>query len=838
MAGELQGTKAQVATAGTAFGACEMDTADNLNLRFKDAVAGTKTLSELLNTVASHSVAGHSDLGTDFATQYYNAARLQAYLNTAANAAQIYHPADALSNGNLSAHVQDARLHQQVPKFVLRVAKSGQTYSTIQAAIDAIPTSGADSPSATQWYEIQVSPGTYAELVTMNKQFVQITGMGSRITRIRVDNTGTPSSNPLKFTASNTLVRDVKVESLNPSGGSNPAIVVNTGLSNVRVEDCWTHTPGAYGLLVQSGGSSIAVERSYHTSDTGAAVMVQGPVQFDLCLFDPGSTTAVALAVQSCTNVFVRRSRVEGATSILELLDATVTLEDMVASGTSPGMYVTNVSNTASTVTWVRTPGIDTATASNGTVTANQTTSEAIRTSGNVLIDWAVERSLKAGYGVNGTIPALADTIDATDHFFGRKLTTPALCGVAGHIMQIGDESTPGAGGPHTVSGVRVFLQALCTGKFLEWASRSSGVDTVLGYIARDGSVVARGVDASSATTATSADFNGSKFGATATHTSGAMAQLNGAVFNAPSESGAGTVVDAVAARFKAVAGVGTSKNLSALFEGATEFTGLLSANGEIVLPNGTASTNRVRVGSGYIYGDANTLSYKGVGYHDFNGSVYFHASTNADLAAANRNLSISPDSQANYNFRAYYNATVANRNVWIGPRLLVSNSIAAATSGATHQVGGTGNGLGYLSGADHYDCEVLECQKGGGDTIVVGDWCRFNSTAMSSNKPFVRRYDSEINLNFAGVAIAVSGNNITIARKGICKAFMLDATIGATIFPDHAGGGGTFYNGTTGLGPSINGYQITFGTALEAYSPGAAALKWVYVQPLSPTYF
>lgn len=483
MSGEIIGTVFQATTDGVTFGGCNVGTDDDLNAFIEDAENGKKTLSDILANVPAHAIGDHSDLATDFAPQYLDEARLTTFLNTTANAGEIGTPADALANLTLADHVQDARLHQQVPKFVMRVAKSGQTYDTIQAAITAIPTVGADAPSATQWYEIQVSPGTYVEAVTLDKQFVQITGMGSRITRIQFDNTAAPTTYPLLIAANNTAVRGILVKSTNVSVGANPALVISNAVSTVRLEDLETYTPGGYSLSVGTGTSGIMSVRCYFQAAVGQGVRLQGNADFDWCEFSGN----YALRAEASVSASVRRSKVTAALFIVQLLDATlVRLEDVICSSTSTGMYTTDVSNTASTVSWNRTWGLDGSTVTAGTVTANQTSSDAITSDGDVNVNWTQPHTSKMGFGTDGSYVTVPGSYDAVDHQLVRRMD--AGSDLEGCVQEILDDSV--VGGTNSVVVQRVGRNVAGTGRIVEWFSRDGGVDTVLAYVDNDGTVV------------------------------------------------------------------------------------------------------------------------------------------------------------------------------------------------------------------------------------------------------------------------------------------------------------------------------------------------------------
>lgn len=121
--------------------------------------------------------------------------------------------------------------------------------------------------------------------------------------------------------------------------------------------------------------------------------------------------------------------------------------------------------------------------------------------------------------------------------------------------------------------------------------------------------------------------------------------------------------------------------------------------------------------------------------------------------------------------------------------------------------------------------CQVMLCTKDGGDTVQNGDWLKWDG--WDGTKPKVERLDT-ISRPCAGVAVAVSGNNVTVCIGGVCDAKVDADTIFGAFSPGmHVtpnSDGGVLHVGMPG--PSATSNELILGTALEALGSGSGTIK------------
>jgi pectin methylesterase-like acyl-CoA thioesterase len=138
---------------------------------------------------------------------------------------------------------------------VVDVAKSGARFSSIQAALASITDN-----SAANRYVVRVSPGTYAETITM-KPYVDIEGSGEKTTRITF--TGSASTNTGTVVgANNAELRSLSVEN---TGGSAYAIAIYTNGAS----------PGLLNVTATGAGASTANFGVYNTNSSPAMTNVR-----------------------------------------------------------------------------------------------------------------------------------------------------------------------------------------------------------------------------------------------------------------------------------------------------------------------------------------------------------------------------------------------------------------------------------------------------------------------------------------------------------------------------------------------------------------------------------
>lgn len=132
-------------------------------------------------------------------------------------------------------------------KNVITVAKANGDFSNPVSAIDSIPTSGPDIPSATNRYLIVIGPGEYniGKLGIVMKEWVSIQGSGREATRITGGiSTDTPDeSSAIVVGASNASLTDLCIE--NTGGNEYSFAIYNIYASaSPRIERVNAHAEG------------------------------------------------------------------------------------------------------------------------------------------------------------------------------------------------------------------------------------------------------------------------------------------------------------------------------------------------------------------------------------------------------------------------------------------------------------------------------------------------------------------------------------------------------------------------------------------------------------------
>jgi hypothetical protein len=434
MAGSVKCAKVEFGTGGTypspATVHATVDGSGNLVLTDVANSSGL-TLTELAAGIGVHAIDGeyHTGVDGDFATQYYNITRLKAFLNDSGNSDEIGIASDVGGNVLLSTHVADATIHGSSAKFILEVAKDGKPYTTIQSAIDAVPTTGPDAASATQRYDILIYPGVYTEDVALNKDYTSLRGSGSQ------DNT-TITSSTVGKPALTITGNACSIHSLTAKHTAGVAVKLSAAAT---LRDCtlWGAGAGAgiavttdtYSEAIISHCFLIGILYALYVSDEGGAT-----VEFSTLSATGAGAYIGVVAAGNFTYCYLY-----GGTKALSIKDTTATLRHCVYP-TGESQYVVSgaAGNTTSAVviepTFMSAP-IDPAGAGTVTVTANTHTDSAT-------ITWPSQNDgLSVGYGANG--------VDATG----------ALSGYDSYFVRRANGATG-----HASSGAIVCIEDVCTG--------------------------------------------------------------------------------------------------------------------------------------------------------------------------------------------------------------------------------------------------------------------------------------------------------------------------------------------------------------------------------------
>lgn len=586
---------------------------DGSNLKFKDAIAGTKSLTEL-SVGGVTDVSGLTGLNTDFATQYHNLARLVAYLADAANAAGIGIPADVAGNANLAAHIADVRIHHRRSPRVYEVG-ADLPYPTLQAALNAI----ALAAEPTLPKIVRIHEGTYSGSVTVNVANTHIVGVDRDaciVTSAQVDG-GAPWGT-IDVQANGCSVQNLTVKNTGSGGDNhwNCLMVGGSGstpvITSFRANNCsFISVYGGDAVWYNASTSGCVLENCYISGIADIVCMNGDGNVVRNCTIKGNNTwgafwTSKKLSGAS-TTTFIYNCIAEDCAHFVLLATSSVYVQNCAAASEMP-LYAVDATNSTSSLYY----------GANSNLRGISGSSTGVV---NII-------PLHATGGVSNTLESESHVglLQSYDLSLSDWDNLP--------IWKFGSGNTYSADWDLINNGVRFNFQIEAT--------RYDGGG--------------QGLTALNATQLTS-----------------------------------GTVLDA------RLSSNVPKKDAANTFTAANTFSAAINANGEVVLPNGTAATNRVRLGSGYIYADAGTMYFKGLSYFELGAGFYIHSSTHAAAVTSNRNFLISLDGQTTNILTAFYNATAANRSVAVDGRLSVGGN-TAVTSGAQLQVTGdisvSGGGL------------------------------------------------------------------------------------------------------------------------------------------------
>ncbi len=183
------------------------------------------------------------------------------------------------------------------PAGVITVAKSGGDHTSVQGALDSIGTT-LPAASATNRYVIEIAPGTYTGVVTMNKSFVDLEGSGESTTILTSAGGGTLAS-------SGTLRSgNVTVEVRNLS-------VVNTGGN--------THGTAIYNIASTSSlrfSNVTAIASGSSSGNFGVYNAASSPLMNHMTISASGAGNRGVVNAGSVASPLIRDSTISGTESI------------------------------------------------------------------------------------------------------------------------------------------------------------------------------------------------------------------------------------------------------------------------------------------------------------------------------------------------------------------------------------------------------------------------------------------------------------------------------------------------------------------------------------------
>jgi hypothetical protein len=240
--GSIKGNKLELASGAAGV------RMNGASLEIFDATSGAKTMAQLLANVASHSISSHTGMAGDFATQYFNDARLLTKLGLVATASAIAIPTDGDNNNTLAAHVIDPLVHRVESAIIMRVGPNGSgcPYGTIFDAIAALPATTATSPAL-----ILLEPGVYDETVSFGQSYVHIVGYSREACVIT--NVG---EFPVEADVSDVSISNVTIKCTDTA---NPSVALRIGDAGVTVRNCVIDSSGASAILISSGATGCAI---------------------------------------------------------------------------------------------------------------------------------------------------------------------------------------------------------------------------------------------------------------------------------------------------------------------------------------------------------------------------------------------------------------------------------------------------------------------------------------------------------------------------------------------------------------------------------------------------
>jgi hypothetical protein len=625
MSGTVKTQKCQFSNTGTYDGSVESGIDGSGNWFAKDAISGSKTLAQILANLPAHSITAHSDLATDFAPQYYDQGRLLSILNDANTSFEIGISPDAGGNTSLAGHVADTSLHQGAPYAVFEVSPSGKPYTHPAAAI----TASLDSAYTGVKKVILIHPGEYTGAVLfLTQPDTHIVGVDRDSCIVAVNFGGYPGTVSVRAdfcSVSNLTIRNDGVGSFGPCVQREVANVSEFTMSNCVLESASKDTiffgsdngvsqtlhvhdciiSGTFDTFTVGGNLQTTFVRNCHiieTASTNSGTFWAGgggTHYLEGCILQGGSNaflidngaTVYANNILCIGHTYLYTTSASGSGTSHFYMGQVAGAPALMRRSQGAGNIVVHELDTRRVYGFELLPqkqdyaDVSSFWDPDGTIkwviaARNEDTSDV--TSKSVEFGFSTDGHSATPFSHLASLKLLVDNIariwlrdtgmiensavmnesDYSDNFYGGKCTA-----TTNHDTGEVPELASWLFASPSLGGVGDLIDAAAA--IFENVSGVGAGRNLSAWF--KGATEFNGAATFAPTTSSSSNFSGATFGAAATHTSGAMAQLQSAVFNAPTEGGAGTVTDACAARFKAVSGVGTARNLSALFEGATE---------------------------------------------------------------------------------------------------------------------------------------------------------------------------------------------------------------------------------------------------------------------------
>ena len=324
-----------------------MRTTDGTDCLLRDATTGEKSLAQIWDRIAPHRMTDH----TDYEQTVGGKVTLQDVLDAIANGVDgspvsIGTNFDTHGNFNLDGHIRDTWIHQARPTSYRRVQKQFGDYSTIQQALDSIPTqdSGLEgAPSADNWWLIEVAPGVYNENLNLNRSYVVIRGMSRDAVVIKSDSSGTsPEDWPMHIQADHVRVENLTVWNTR-SVYASPAVMIGQKPSTGRADVTFTRVvalSGCADTVVIAPNCTGIVFNECKFGDQYDTVSTYSPATFNACEWYGGSTGQAAVWCNGAVGVRLNACRIAGSYGhLFSLTSSRVYANDCVNDCASADLY-------------------------------------------------------------------------------------------------------------------------------------------------------------------------------------------------------------------------------------------------------------------------------------------------------------------------------------------------------------------------------------------------------------------------------------------------------------------------------------------------------------------